>query len=228
MANRLTLIASLAFLFLFTGCVTPTTMAYSEGAKAPLIKGNAVFLMTVSQKNTDKTSHHPKLNLVYVEKTVVKDKEDRFNFVMNDEGKSESEEAVGNHYLVRMELANGKYVLRGLRSLNQAFLLNGTFFAPLHAPLEAAGPGVFYLGHISATVRKRKKDEFKAGIVVPLIDQAVVGAAGGTFDIEISDQWEADQARFIAQFPALKGIEVKKMLLPPFDRERAQTYWEEN
>lgn len=85
---------------------------------------------------------------------------------------------------------------------------------------------MFYLGHINATVRKRIGGEFKAGASIPLIDQAIAGASGGTFDIEISDQWENDKTKFLTKFPALASVEIKKSILPPFNRKRAQEWWE--
>jgi len=78
------------------------------------------------------------------------------------------------------------------------------------------------------TVRERQGNEFKAGASIPLIDQAVVGASGGTFDVEISDQFATDEALFRDKFVALKDIEIRKAILPPFDRAKAQKWWEDN
>lgn len=75
-------------------------------------------------------------------------------------------------------------------------------------------------------MRERQGNEFRAGPVIPLIDQGVAGASGGTFDIVVSDQWDTDQALFEKNFPALKGIEVRKSLVPAFDRAKAQKLWE--
>jgi hypothetical protein len=185
--------------------------------------------MTVSLKNDFKPSYQPKLIVVNVEKAEVKDSNDRINFTMDDKAKNETDsKTVGNEYFLRMELEKGKYVIRGFTSFGRGALIMGTFFAPLHAELEAAGPGVFYLGHVSATVRERQGEEFKAGGPIPLIDQAVVGASGGTFDVEVSDQWEKDEANFRRKFPALSGVTIQKAILPPFDRAKAQKWWEAN
>lgn len=108
------------------------------------------------------------------------------------------------------------------------FPIHGFFFTPLHSSFEAKEPGVFYLGHVNATVRERQGNEFKAGPSVPLIDQAVAGASGGTFDVEITDQWSTDEAAFLSKFPVLTGISVQKALLPAFDRTKAQQWWEAN
>ena len=45
-----------------------------------------------------------------------------------------------------------------------------------------------------ATVRERTGNEFKAGPSLPLIDQAIAGASGGIFDVDISDRWDTDES----------------------------------
>ncbi|MGZ3238217.1 MAG: hypothetical protein ACXU8A_12670, partial [Burkholderiaceae bacterium] len=113
-------------------------------------------------------------------------------------------------------------------SFGRGVLIMGSFFAPLHENLDATGPGVFYLGHVNAVVRARNGEEFKAGPAIPLIDQGVIGASGGSFDIEISDEWAKDESAFRTKFPALSGVTIQKAILPPFDRAKAQKWWEAN
>jgi hypothetical protein len=152
---------------------------------------------------------------------------DHINFDMDETGKSEADTPeAGNSYLLRMELENGEYVIRGLSGFSGTFPFHGTFFAPLHAETKSSGSGVFYLGHVSAVVRERKENEFKAGVMVPLIDQAVTGFSGGTFDIEISDQLDKDQALFKSKFSALQNVTIQKSILASFDRAKAQQWWE--
>ncbi|MDB4983094.1 MAG: hypothetical protein JWM82_3846, partial [Myxococcales bacterium] len=102
------------------------------------------------------------------------------------------------------------------------------FFAPLHAPLHVAAPGVYYLGHVDAAVREGVGNELKAGVSVPLIDQSIAGASGGTFDVAISDQWTIDEPLFRNAFPGLDGVPIQKMILPPFNRAVAQKWWQDN
>ena len=66
----------------------------------------------------------------------------------------------------------------------------------------------------------------EAGVSVPLIDQAVVGASGGTFDVVISDAYATDGPLFRSKFPALAKVEVQQEVLPAFDRKKAQEWWE--
>ena len=158
-------------------------------------------------KNDYKPSYQPRLLVVNVEKPGAKEAADRLNFTMDDKAKVEGGPAdAGHSYLVRLALAPGRYEIRGLTALAQVFPFNGHFFAPLHSSIEIKGPGVYYLGRVNATVRERKGEEFKAGASVPLIDQAIVGASGGTFDVEIRDDFATDEGVFRAKFPALTGV----------------------
>lgn len=229
MLSRVIAITSLSLVIVLSGCATPTKMAFSNDSDAVSKTGKPIYLMTATLRNAYRTSFQPKLLAVNVERAAVKDSADRINFTMDDKAKNESDSPTeGSSYLLRMELEQGEYVIRGLTSLGRSFPINGFFFAPLHTKLKSSEPGVFYLGHIDATVRERKENEFKAGPSIPLIDQAIAGASGGTFDIEISDQWEKDGPKFETKFPALTAVTVQKVILPPFDRANAQQFWEAN
>lgn len=229
MRNPLIVCTSLLFGLLLTGCATPTPMAFQNDADRLTAQSQPVYLMTVNIKNAYRVSFQPKLLVVNVEKPDAKEAADRINFTMDDKAKNESDvPSVGSTYMLRMGLDAGRYEIRGLTSLARGFPVQGVFFAPLHAPLESTGPGVFYLGHVAATVRERQGQEFRAGPPIPLIDQAVTGASGGTFDVVISDEWARDEAAFRAKFPALAGVTVQKALLPAFDRAKAQKLWDAN
>jgi hypothetical protein len=229
MLFRVIAVISLAFVLLLSGCATPTKMAFSNDADTVSKSSKPIYLMTVTLRNSYRTSYQPKLIVVHVERGVVKGSADRINFTIDDKAKNESNLPTdGNSYLLRMELEQGDYVIQGMSSMSGVFPVRGFFYAPLHANLASSDTGVFYLGHVDETIRERKGDEFKAGPSVPLLDQAVTGASGGTFDIEISDQWEKDQPKFLAKFPMLSGVKVQSLILPPFDRAKAQQMWEAN
>ncbi|MBS0427029.1 MAG: hypothetical protein JSR41_07055 [Proteobacteria bacterium] len=202
-------------------------MPFQNDADRLTEKSKPIFLMTATMKNTYRTSFQPRLLVVHVEKPEAKEAADRLNFVMDDKAKLETDSVEsGNTYLLRFELDPGQYEIRGLTSLARSFPINGFFFAPMHSSLESKGPGVYYLGHVSATVRERQGDEFKAGPSLPLVDQAVAGASGGTFDVEITDQLVTDEPVFRSKFPALASVGITKAILPAFDRAKAQKWWE--
>lgn len=202
-------------------------MAFTNDSDRLAENSKPVYLMTVTLKNTYRTSFQPKLLVVHVEKPDAKEAADRINFIMDEKAKNESDSVnTGNSYLIRMALDRGRYEIQGLTALARSFPINGFFFAPMHSNMEVNESGVFYLGHVSATIRERQGSEFKAGPSLPLIDQAIAGASGGTFDVEITDEFATDEAAFRSRFPALAEVEISKALLPTFDRDKAQRWWE--
>lgn len=227
MKNRIFAFAAILLVAALSGCATPTKMAFQDDAERLTEKSKPVFLMTATIKNSYRTSFQPKLLVVNVEKPDAKETADRLNFTMDDKAKNETDSAItGNHYLLRLELELGRYEIRGLTSLARSFPINGFFFTPLHSPLEVKESGVYYLGHVNATVRERQENEFKAGPSIPLIDQAIAGASTGTFDVEITDEFATDEAVFRSKFPALAEAPIHKAILPGFDRAKAQQWWE--
>lgn len=211
------------------GCATRMKMPFENDSDPWSEKSKPVFLMTFNIKNSYRTSFQPTLLVANIEKQGAKASEDRLNFTMDEKAREETDDATkGNSYLLRFELEPGSYEIRGFTSMARGFPVIGSFFTPLHAPLEAKAPGIYYLGQVNATVRERKDNEFKAGPSVPLIDKAVVGASGGTFDVEVVDAYTKDENRFRTKFPALKSVPITKAVLPAFDRAKAQAWWEAN
>jgi hypothetical protein len=183
-----------------------------------------IFLMTATLKNDYKPSFQPDLKTVELTMPGAAT-EQPLRFAMDDKGKDEAHPTgAGNRFLIRLELAPGAYELRGFRSLGNVFPILAHYYTPLIIPMEAKSPGVYYLGHIDATVRERQGDEFRAGSLLPLVDQIVAGASGGTFDVDVKDAFDVDEARFRAKFPALNGVTIQKAVLPPFDRSKAQKW----
>lgn len=228
MKTRLLCGLSLAFAILLVGCATPTKMAFESDDEKLVESGKAVFLLTVTLKNSYREWFQPKLRVLHIEKPGAKDAADKLNFIMDDKGRMETGTLeAGNTYFLRLPLEKGPFEIRGLTSIGGSFLLFGTFVTPLPYSIVSSGSGVHYLGHVSATVRERQGDEFRAGPMFPLADQAMVGATGGTFDVDISDRLAADEATFRSRFPALQAVEIKKAVLPPFDRARAQKWWQD-
>lgn len=227
MSNRFKVALAVLSALILSACATPTKMALQDDSEPVEKSAKPIFLMTATLKNGYKESYQPELFVVNVEKSEVTGSSDRINFTMDDKAKKpvDSEKA-GNNYYLRMALDSGSYVVRGMTGFSGVFPFRGTFFAPLHAELQASKSGVYYLGHIDATVRERSETEFRAGPVIPLVDQAVTGFSGGTFDIAVADRFDQDAPEFIKMFPALKNVQINKAILPAFDREKAQKWWE--
>lgn len=214
---------------LLSGCATRVQMSFGADGEPLMDKGSTVFLITATLKNVYRTSFQPAMLIAHVEKAGANDAADRLNFAMDDRAKDESHAAErGNTYYLRMQLEAGQYNIVGFTSHARSFPISALFFTPLHASIESKEPGVYYLGHVAATVRERQGNEFKAGPSIPLVDQAIAGASGGTFDVEVLDRFAEDERAFRFKFRALEGVEIKKVLLPPFNRVAAQRWWQEN
>ncbi|TLS75692.1 hypothetical protein FE236_09020 [Mariprofundus erugo] len=99
---------------------------------------------------------------------------------------------------------------------------------PIHGDIEVKANSVTYIGRASGVMRERHGNEFRAGPVIPLVDQSVTGFASGTFDVTISDQSQEDISAYQDIFPALRKADIEVHVLPPFDRERAQRWWDSN
>lgn len=220
MKNLSVLVVALSFIFLFSGCATQKKMAFDD-EKVPLKSDTTVLLMTAKIKNNYKPDFQPDYEAFFLEEANGKDPE-TFSYRLNDESKNEDLQ------LIRIEVTKGDYILRGFNAGYNAFILYGSFFVPIHENITIDKHGVYYLGNIDAVVRKRQGNEFKAGPSLPIIDQGLVGASGGTFDIKISDNYEEDIKIFKNKFAALKSVNIAKKILPEFNRPRAQEWWEKN
>lgn len=211
---------------LLGGCANQLKMPLQAEDESQVSASPPIFLMTVAVKNNYKDRYQPEPLAVQVAKTV-DGKEEILAFKMDSDGTFYGEnEDQPPKFFARLQLEPGSYVLRGIPSIGKAFPIVGFFYVPLHTQFAANDPGFFYLGSVNAIVRERQGDEFKAGPTIPLIDQAVAGASGGTFEVEISDRYDEDIPTFRKLFPALKGHNVAKSILPPFDRGTAQAWWE--
>lgn len=213
-------------MFIISACATPMKMGLDKGTARIDLKGESLLLLSVELVNEYKPSYQPHAHVLHVEKPDSQGKEDRFNYITDEEGTFKSD--TGNKYVFRMTLKNGKYKIVGITGFSGTFPVRGMFFMPLHSEIEIIDSSVLYLGKVRGKVRERKENEFRAGPVIPLIDQAVTGFSGGTFDVDVIDNYEEDLKFMMELFPALKNAQVKSAVLPPFDRAKAQKRWEDH
>ncbi len=101
---------------------------------------------------------------------------------------------------------------------------------PLYKKISLDEKQFIYFGHVDAVVVDRsRKDQLRAGPVIPLIDQAVVGASTGTFEIDIKDNYDDDIKFLREKFSYLSDIEIVNMTLSPWVKptEDEMTPWGE-
>ncbi|MFT3868280.1 MAG: hypothetical protein QM715_07265 [Nibricoccus sp.] len=228
MLSRLLIIASLAFTLFQAGCASQHSMATLD-EKSAAKPTKAVYLLTVTLKNSFVPAYQPKLESLKLQKLVQSEYPVIQIHNVDHLGKNETlSPATGNSYLVRLELEPGEYRLLGLNSVGQSMFITSPYFTPILGRISVREPGFFYLGHIDATIRERKSEEFHAGGLLPTQEQRLTGGFGGTWDISIVDQWAEDQGRFQNRFPALAKASVQKATLTPFNRGSAQAWWDFN
>lgn len=131
-----------------------------------------------------------------------------------------------NRYYMRVALDPGAYTVRGVHGICRMFPFTGNWFLPIHGELDLPPGQVVYAGRVKGVTRDRADADFRAGAVIPLIDQASVGMSNGTWDVTISDAASEDIPALQRAFPALQKVEVRTLVLPPFDRQEAYTWWD--
>lgn len=209
---KLALAATLA-VSLLTGCGASKKMSFGNDADTAS-STTPVFIMTATFKNDYKTSYQPKLYNINLEKRDAKNDTEAFDFDLDDKALDEQDTPeYGNRYFLRMGLSEGEYVLKGFTGYSGTFPVRGSFSQPFNAKIKSLQPGVYYLGHLSATLRESKSGEAHAGFLLPLIDQAVTGFSGGTFDLDVSDRLEADLPELKKRFPALQSATIQKNII---------------
>lgn len=137
---------------------------------------------------------------------------------VDDEGMEKDADKPRKLVLLRMSLEPGSYRLQQISGTITGFLAVGSWNVPLGLDFEVPANSVIYLGRISANLRERNDSEFRAGPMIPLIDQAALGISGATFDVTVSDQSSIDLPRFKDAFAVLRNQAIQARLLPAFDR----------
>jgi uncharacterized protein YcfL len=223
---RTTTVILASTLLALAGCATPQKMDLTRETQQVDVSKKSVVLISAEIANLHKPDYQPGATVVHVEKPNADKSEDRLNFAVDAEGTEVTKS--GNRYLLRVSIEPGKYVLRGISGTSGNFPVRGMFFMPLHVDLDVVPGSIIYAGRIQGRIRARDegKNEFRAGSVIPLIDQSVTGFSSGTFDVTVMDVENEDLARFRSAFPALRASKIVKQVLPPFNRAVAQSWWE--
>lgn len=221
---KLRALAAIATIAL-TGCATVNSMAFDNKAKAVDLSKKSVVLMAFEVSRSDNSRHVPAPIVVNIEKPNAKEVKDRQNFRFGD---GDAFQVDGRTvYLARMALEPGEWIVRGVTGQANAFPFIGTWFVPVHTAITIKPNTIDYLGHVSAALRPRdeKANEFRAGPVIPLIDQSVAGLSGGTWDVTVEDRNDKDQTLFRSHYGALANATINPAVMPPFDRAVAQRFW---
>jgi hypothetical protein len=216
-SKRGALAAGLAALVLGSGCATMKPMALSKETQAiPLDAQQSLALAAVKVANVYKTGYQPHIKDVRVKATGGKAGEEAevFAFTVVAPYRASADET--NQFeeiLVSLALAPGEYEMSGVRVAAGSFLMPGNGMVPVNATFRIPPGKAVYLGRIEATRRERTGDEPRAGPVIPLIDQAVTGFSGGTFEVKLYDGYDHDLPLMRAEYPALQNVPVEKAFM---------------
>ena len=205
-----------AIVFMLGGCATMKPPALNSETTAIDVSKESIALLTVKIANNYKTSYQPNIKNAFVWSNAEKDRE-KFSFSV-DEKYNEVENSF-NEYLISFQLPAGKYKLRELYARSGIFPVIGTFSVPVYRSFSIEPHKIIYLGHIEATIKERIDEEsLRAGPVIPLIDQAVTGASGGTFIVTITDLYENDIKLFQQKYPYLAQHHVENFTLTQWNQ----------
>ena len=203
---------SLAVMF-FSGCASVSDMPLNKNTTQLDTAQKSVLVARLKIKNENRPSHQPRLLAVFM-KQMAEGKEKELSFVAPTLVSEQDEQ--GKDYLISMDVEPGKSTLNLARFMRQIpLLVTAMADLPFQFDLDVPANKVLYLGNLEATIVARTDDsQPRAGAVIPLIDQAVTGFSNGTFQLKVSDQFDADTQEMQKQFPALSGKAIDKLILP--------------
>jgi hypothetical protein len=210
-------------LIVLTGCSAPNKLAFVEDPAEVINRPDPVILMTTHFRNDYKTAYQPEMISLRLKSLDEAGKEQlTFYHVGNDKSAlvEFDDKKKGFQYLISVQVPPNDYAVYDMFMMGRSFPFWGTYGLALDLPFSLEKGGLYYLGHVEAVIREKVEGEFKAGPIIPLIDQAIIGAAGGTFDVTISDRFDEDMKMFYQRFPAIQGKTIEKKILPAFDRTR--------
>lgn len=216
----LTHLAAIIVALSINGCAFDK-MSLTNKSESIDVTEKSMVLLTVKLVNQVSPRYQP--DIIYMSIEPKNERKPRL-FKMDDEGRILADS--GNEFLYRISMPPGKYIIRAITGESKHFPVWSNFLVPIHTDLDVPAGKIIYIGRISAVNRARTGNEERAGMIFPLIDQAVAGFSGGTWDVEVVDNQEADMQLLKNKFVALQNASVEKQILPAWDRARAQKGWD--
>jgi hypothetical protein len=194
-----------------SGCASQMAL---ESTKWPAkLKRESVGLFTLRMENEYKPAYQPQVEWF----RVVAEKTGKTK-CFEPGAPSEMERKQFFEYLVSVNLPPGRYTLQKVAGVAWSpslsiLLLAGNFRFPVNGHFDLPPQAVVYLGHVRMVNRKREANERRSGGPFPLIDQAISGFHGSTFDVTISDRSETDIPAFLVRYPALGNRRIEKAIM---------------
>lgn len=191
---------ALASIFGITGCASPMALtAQKDGVD---LSSKSIAIFTLRTTNAYKPAYHPNVKRVKI---------DNSGAFKTDAAISGGRQA--GEYLISVDAEPGQHTLNDVIGSSSSGLIFGSFAFPVDAGFNLQANSITYIGHVDMTNRKRKDGEPRSGSVIPLIDQAVSGYSGGTFDIVISDRYDTDIQLFVNAYPIIQGKPIHRSVM---------------
>lgn len=207
------------------GCASVTPMALNKSSKTVDVSSKSVVLMTLDVTRSEPSRYVPNPLTITFEKPGTSDQPAVQSFQLKNTDRIRSKDG-HDIYVLSMALEPGQYRIGGVFGDANAFPFHGFFFVPLLMDVQIPQNAVTYMGRVKAVLRPRQENEFRAGGVIPLIDQSVTGVSTGTFDVTVTDSSQEDLAFYQSNYPALSAAKINTLLLPAFDRPKVQLWWD--
>lgn len=207
------LFAACCLLFFGSGCTG--SMALNKDQKTIDLSSKSLALFTTAISNQNRPDYQPFPYMVFFGGSGSE------TFTVKESSPHRSEKGRSTEYLLGFDLKSGRYSLQKIW-----FDYHGTFIGarasvPLDLSFGITPNSVVYLGRITVVIRPITKDgETSAGGVFPIINQAVAGFSGATYDVTVEDRYEEDMIWFRTEYPALRTVAVEKAILPQWVRPR--------
>jgi len=194
--------------FILAGCANTSPMPINQTTSKIDTSDTSIILAKVIIENQNVVSHQPDLQsihienggeeIIFTEPTLVNDVED-----------------IKKEYLVSLSVTPGKVKINHILFIDYIpLVLMGTAHLPLEDELDIPANSIVYVGNIHAIIKDNENDLPSAGSDFPLIDQSVCGFSSGTFEVDITDNFDDDLAEFAKNYPFLKDKKVIKSILP--------------
>jgi len=210
----LSLICIIMIGIFLSGCVTNRNMALNKKVTQLDISKESIALLTLRTSNAYRPTCQPFADRVTI-RTNGKEQSESYTYDIGLPYKKVSKEF--NEYLISIQIAAGDYMIDKIIGFVLPYYVNGNcgnFTVPVNASFRIQPNTIVYIGQIEATNRERKDDnELRAGLLLPLIDQALAGYYTGTFDIKIYDNFEEDVVLFSKEYPLITTQKIERLLL---------------
>ena len=212
-------------LLVLGGCANKLPMAVDSETKTLDLSDKSVLLLMVDIERKEPSRFKPEPHFLIVGKLDEKGQSvDQKIVSMDGDGEFEINDDK-TRYLFRIPAPEGTARLPSIYGQAKAFPLVGQFFLPVGMDVPVKKGAVIYLGRLEAVLRPRADNEYRAGSVIPLIDQAATGMSGGTFDINLVDRSSEDLPLIRKAYPALANTVIETKLLPIPDRDFLDRQW---